>query len=141
MTVSKFAVRMILLGAAVVSAVAALTRTDSVVLRGFFQLERGGAPTSRSTELQCRQLLRVVNVKEDDVLHLRQEPNPRAPIIRDFVPGTRNLVDLGERIGSWRRVTYRGDVGFVHSAFVIEDTRICLPAPRRWKEQDAAQMM
>jgi hypothetical protein len=126
MTVSKFANRMvtsIVIVASLAGAIVSAYRRDSLVVDGSVRITRGAA----NTPLQCRSTLRVVNVSQEDVLNLREEPSPQARIRLGIAPGSRNLVDLGEQKGAWRRIEFLGEVGFVHGSFVVHDATICVP--------------
>jgi hypothetical protein len=129
MTVSKFANRMvtsIVIVASLAAAIVAAYRRDTLVVDGFFRIGRGAAA---NPQLQCRPTLRVVNVAEEDVLNLREEPSSQARIRLGIAPGSRNLIDLGEQKGAWRRIEFLGQVGFVHGSFVAHDAAICVPKP------------
>jgi len=144
MASSKYALRVLGLAAVLIPSIVGIVsayRQNALILSGTFHIASGPATTA----VVCKRTLRVVNVDKSDVLNLREEPHTQAPIRFGIPAEARGLVDLGEKKGAWRRIAFRGEVGFVHGAFVAEDAEICVPKPdagtdgrRRAKPQDAA---
>jgi hypothetical protein len=123
---TRFVFRTLGLMAVVASCIAA---TLSIYRREMFVVDvrvASGANTSGPRmSADCKRTLRVVNVSADDFLNLRERASYTARIRHRIAPGSSGLVDLGERQGAWKRIEFRGEVGYVHMDFVREDDVPC----------------
>jgi len=77
----------------------------------------GGAPTlqpiSRGTEL------RVVQVRANDVLNMREEATNDSPVVEFIPPNGEGITSLGESQGQWIFVQYDRAKGWVERRFVM----------------------
>lgn len=148
MNASKWTLTLLALTAAVASCAGVIVgaiRHDTLTVDASIRIQNG--PTAATT--QCKRTLRVANVQKHDVLNLREQPSSKAAVLLEIAPHTRGLVDLEKQSGAWKRVAVRKDVdwavGWVHGAYVVDDTMVCpsrppstAPAPTgRGRQQDA----
>jgi hypothetical protein len=133
-------VRYLVLAAILASSISAIVvagRRESLSISGSLQVNRGDPVASPLTQnghaapkVVCRRTLRVVDLpKWDPVLNLRKWPSAQAPIVFGIAGGSRGLIDLEDQRGSWKKIAFRGETGFVHTAFVTADAQICMPVP------------
>jgi hypothetical protein len=114
-----------LLGLAMVAA-SCLAAAISAYDRKFFSVDLRVA-SGPEVNARCSRTFRVERVKPTDVLNLREQASADAPI-RLGIPATaRGLIDLGEQTGVWRRISFRGEVGYVNTAFLGDDIEVCEP--------------
>ena len=79
----------------------------------------------------------VAGVAPGDVLNLRAEPDPRAPVLARLAPAARGLVNRGcvelrggarvapaerPRGPVWCRVEFQGQIGWARARFLVEST-------------------
>lgn len=108
-------------------------RQDYILLETVVRMQKhAGTPPNKvvaPAPVRCRRMLRVINVRDDDVLNLRADPSHNALIRTGIPPNARGLIDLQERSGAWRRVGFKTQgehiVGFVNGAFVADDGILC----------------
>jgi hypothetical protein len=70
--------------------------------------------------LQQRGQLKVVNVKQNDVLYVRQLPSEDSKIVGMIPPEAIGIIDLGESNGQWILVRYDDAEGWVNIYFVAK---------------------
>jgi hypothetical protein len=67
---------------------------------------------------------RVIGVAEDDVLNVRQEPDPSSKKLFSFAPGAKNIAGTGPRADKagtpWVEVKFDGGPGWVNRFFLSE---------------------
>jgi hypothetical protein len=79
-------------------------------------------PISHELEAQER-TLRVVNVRSNDVLMVREDPSVTGKIVGTIPPDTTGVATTGEVEGRWIFVKFGDFEGWVNSAFVRPDVR------------------
>jgi hypothetical protein len=87
--------------------------------------------TRRYDQLRCLVVFRVIDVDEDDVLNLREEPRVPAAHERNNkllgIPANATWVEyLGRSYGEWRLVRYLGVVGYANGRYLAHDFVLCV---------------
>lgn len=123
-----------------VSAIVAAARRDSLFISGSLHVNRGSSVASPPAQngqvaprVTCKRTFRVVELAKGDLLNLRKWPSAQAPILLGIAAGSRGLIDLEDQSGLWKKVAFRGETGFVHTAYVIADAHVCGPVPDQEK--------
>jgi uncharacterized protein YgiM (DUF1202 family) len=78
-------------------------------------------PTEQSQREQQGDELRIVNVKENDALYLRQYPTEDSKIVGMIPPDATGIIPLGESQGQWILVRFDGTEGWANTRFLSKE--------------------
>lgn len=74
--------------------------------------------TGMLSHAQSQTIYRVVGVRSNDVLNLRERPDFNARIVGVLAPTASGIVDLGQRYGDWVRVGHQNVQGWANQRFL-----------------------
>ena len=65
--------------------------------------------------------MRVVNIAQNDVLHIREQPSTNSKIIGMIPPDARGITFLGLKVDQWAFIRFDDTEGWVPSRFVVAE--------------------